>query len=135
MNTLGKILDKFDDYKFINSDTLKCLAIITMFIDHIGAGVLLFFVANGHYPLGMDFDQSAQLYHWIRHIGRQAFPIYCFLIVEGLEHTRSISKYLLNLGLFGIISEPAFDLALKVKKDVFSTDIISLLMQNQETKN
>ncbi len=132
MNTLEKIQDRLEDLKFINSDTLKCLAIITMFIDHIGAGILLYLIQNGYYPFGMDFEHSAALYHWIRHIGRQAFPIYCFLIVEGMEHTRSVSKYMINLGLFGLISEPVFDIAVKVKKDVFSTDIFWLYAQNQE---
>lgn len=129
--TAEKIHNKLDEYRFINSDTLKCIAILTMLIDHIAAGLLLYFIRNGNYLPGLDFNQSASVYHWMRHIGRQAFPIYCFLIVEGLAHTRSVVKYLVNLGIFGLLSEPFFDLALKVKISPFSTDIFGVMYANE----
>lgn len=80
----------------MNGLTLKLIAIITMLIDHATAVLV---------PEGT-------IYYWIgRSIGRLAFPIFCFLIVEGLLHTRDVKKYLIRLGAFAFISEVPFDLA------------------------
>lgn len=43
-------------------------------------------------------------------LGRIAFPIFVFFIVEGFFKTRSRKKYLLTLLGFGIISEVPFDM-------------------------
>lgn len=119
-------------YKRLTSGALKIIALITMFIDHIGAGVMLYAIKAGIYPFGLDFDGAANLYYTLRGIGRTAFPIYCFLLVEGFYHTRSRFKYASNLGLFGLISEAIFDAAFKVKTDVANPDIIQLLLENKD---
>ena len=43
-------------------------------------------------------------------LGRIAFPLFAFFIVEGYFKTRNRKKYLLNLLLFGVISEVPFDM-------------------------
>ncbi len=99
----------------INGFILKMIAIITMLIDHIGAVL---------FPYQMVF----------RYIGRIAFPIFVFLIVEGFFHTRNIHKYELRLLLFAAISEIPFDLAFNgavlefSSQNVFFTLFLGLLM-------
>ncbi len=75
---------------------LKLIAIITMLIDHTGAVLL---------------RSNAELYWPARTIGRIAFPIFVFMLVEGFHHTSNIRKYLTRLGIFALISEIPFDIA------------------------
>lgn len=76
----------------MNVFLLKSIALITMITDHYGA----------------IFHPNIILY---RIIGRLAFPIYAFLLVEGYTHTRNIKKYGIRLLLFAFISEIPFDFA------------------------
>lgn len=76
---------------------LKIIAILTMLIDHIGAVLI-------------NSETDPQLWLVLRSIGRLAFPIFCFLIVEGFYHTKNVKKYLIRLGAFALISEVPFDL-------------------------
>ena len=77
--------------KLLNNFTLKMIAILAMAIDHIGAVL---------------FPQ----YDIFRIVGRIAFPIFAFTLVEGFMHTKDIKKYMLRLGVLALISEVPFDL-------------------------
>ncbi|BBF41511.1 conserved membrane protein [Lachnospiraceae bacterium KM106-2] len=79
--------------KVLDSYKLKWIAIITMVIDHTGA--ILF---------------NDPKYAYLRLIGRLAFPIFCFLLVEGFYHTSNVYKYLGRLAIFAFISEVPFDM-------------------------
>lgn len=79
-------------YQRMDGTVLKLIACLSMFIDHLGA--VCFSGMMG-----------------FRIIGRLAFPIYCFLLVEGAVHTHDMKKYILRMGIFALISEFPFDLA------------------------
>lgn len=112
--------------KGLSGSTLKIIAMVTMLIDHIGAAVLARMIIAGNVKL---YD----MYHVLRLIGRIAFPIFCFLLVEGFVHTRSLGKYAARLCLFAVLSEIPFDLAFASKvlefehQNVFFTLAIGLL--------
>ena len=76
--------------KAFSQESLKILACITMLIDHVGATII------------PDMN--------LRIIGRLAFPIYCFLLVEGIRYTRNVKKYALRLLTGALLSEMPFDL-------------------------
>lgn len=99
--------------KGISQEGLKILACLTMLLDHIGA----VFVRG----------------YALRIIGRIAFPIYCFLLVEGVRHTKNPRRYGLRLGIGLLLSEIPFDLlffgALTLKyQSVMVTLVVGFLM-------
>lgn len=104
--------------KPLTGSALKWIAIVTMLIDHMGACLIEVFLINGYgtSPLAGMLTQE-QVMAWyafdmnLRLIGRIAFPLFCFLLVEGAVHTRNIGKYALRLGIFALVSEVPFDLA------------------------
>lgn len=94
-------------WKFLDSDTLKIIAIVTMLIDHVAFAVIApFFLFRTDVSLYWN-----RIYTVMRDIGRTAFPIFVFLLVEGFFHTHSRRKYMGRLVLFTALSEIPFDLA------------------------
>lgn len=77
---------------------LKIAAMLSMLCDHI-AFVLV------------PADRFTNCYYIMRIIGRIAFPLFCFMLVEGFIYTHSRKNYIIRLALFAVISEVPFDLA------------------------
>ncbi len=101
----------------LSGTALKRIACITMLIDHIGAscleaGILLPAITTGAAAYSsIPVSTLLVLDRVLRYIGRLAFPIFCFLLVEGFVHTHDVKRYVQRLLLFGCISEVPFDLA------------------------
>ncbi len=125
------LMKKDKPYQVLSAGTLKIIAIVTMFIDHFAAGVYANLYGEG-FLLRHGLDAHAvEIYTICRNIGRFAFPVFCFLLVEGFFYTKSRAKYLRNLVIFALVSEVPFDLCLKEKigfegQNVFFTLAIAL---------
>lgn len=132
--------------KGISGSTIKLIAIVSMLIDHIGAGILGRFVITSGYLNAAASDDLNVMMRWVmengtlyytysamRMIGRLGFPIFCFLLVEGFQKTHDVRKYAMRLGIFALISEIPFDLCFNGKilefsyQNVFFTLFLGLL--------
>ena len=94
-----------------NTGLLKILALVFMFLDHAGK---------------MCFPDIPEM----RILGRIAFPLYCWCLVVGAQHTRSFPKYLGRIALIGLISQPLYMVALHhpwSKFNIFLTLFVALL--------
>ncbi len=142
-------MDKAQGKTGVSGSTLKIIAVACMLIDHTAA-VLLghILVDNGIYSVAdFSFEYMQELIQassigWVyfayqvmrRIIGRMAFPIYCFLLIEGFEKTKNRLKYAGRLFVFALISEIPFDLAQNGEafypyyQNVFFTLFIGLVM-------
>lgn len=105
-------------FQILSGNALKIIAVITMLIDHTGVVLIENRILGGpfHYDFGAIWASQYLTKWWkvdkvLRGIGRLSFPIFCFLIVEGLVHTRDVKKYGGRLFIFALISEIPFDLA------------------------
>lgn len=96
--------------KGVDGFTLKLIAIITMFIDHTGAVLVERYLATLS-TTDPGYGGFNALDLLLRSIGRIAFPIFIFCLVQGFCHTRNKLKYFIRLVLFALIAEIPFNLA------------------------
>lgn len=96
----------------LSGSTIKIMAIAAMFIDHFAAVFLSRLIQSG---MAENVNPMLErIYIYMRSIGRIAFPLFVFLLIEGVLHTRSRLKYLGRMALFAVISEIPFDLAFNI---------------------
>ena len=92
------VQDVLSGKKGLSSTTIKIIAVITMFIDHL---------ATIFFPTGDTLLVS------IMHlVGRIAFVLFAFCIAEGFSHTSNRKKYALRLIVAAVLSEPVYNIAL-----------------------
>lgn len=123
--------------KGISGNVLKIIAVISMLIDHTAATILERTILQrpSWGPVThQNFDQYYNFYTVLRTVGRMAFPIYCFLLVEGFTYTKNRAKYAMRLFFFALLSEVPFDMAFQRSffdmsyNNVFFTLLIGLLV-------
>lgn len=127
----------------ISESALKYVILMTMFMDHFAAAILDKILVG----YGIEEAQSLEEIYVIfdnhsmaivisgvglllRIIGRLAFPLVCFTLVEGFLHTTNRKKYIFRMLGLAVISEIPYDLARKQQLFDFSTQntIITLLI-------
>ena len=99
-----------EKFRILSGSALKTLAMIIMLIDHT-ASFLLRYYPPANSVLFQIGNTNYSLYRIMRDIGRAAFPIFCFLLVEGFLHTHNCFKYGRNLLIFACISEIPWNFA------------------------
>lgn len=76
--------------RVFSQEAVKVTACLSMLLDHIGA---VFFPGS-----------------ILRIVGRISFPLFCFLLSEGVTYTRNPRKYGVRLAVAALVSEVPFDL-------------------------
>lgn len=82
-------------FGLFSSYDIRMVAIITMLLDHVG--LLL---------------SGTVFYDPLRMIGRIAFPLFCFLLVEGYIYTKDLHRYMLRLFVCAVVSQVPYSLFL-----------------------
>lgn len=111
----------------IDAGAMKRIAIIAMFIDHMTLSFLEVARDAGGTGIMYTFKGGETLDSIGRGIGRLAFPVFCFLIVEGFLYTRNRWQYLARLLMFAAISEVPFCLLVYPGSEKMHCDTIFTL--------
>ena len=95
-------VEKLKKIQVFTGAQLKYIAFISMLIDHVNNAIVTPLLNGSGFLLYLSNIFSI--------LGRIAFPIFVFFIVEGFFKTKDRRKYLLTLIFFGVISEVPFDM-------------------------
>ena len=95
---------KLDKLRIFSGAQLKYIAFLSMLADHVNKALI--------YPFLSGEGILQRISDAFDILGRIAFPLFAFFLVEGFFKTGNRKKYLASLLIFGIISEIPFDMAL-----------------------
>ena len=98
------IVKKSHRFNILSNFHLKLLAMFFMTLDHIG----LLLANNADYFGFVTNSPVLIMCDVFRILGRLSFPLFAFLLVEGLRHTHSIKKYFLRLGIMASLITIAY---------------------------
>lgn len=113
INTTNNTTAKSAKNEVLSANVLKIIACIIMLIDHLDYGLLHTYLKQNNFTLEPNtFSQLNSIYKGLDGLGRLAFPIFCFFLVEGFTHTGNKVKYAVRLFIFALVSEVPFDLGL-----------------------
>lgn len=96
---------------------LKWIACITMVIDHVA----MFFQHQCKIP--------PETYMTMKYIGRTAYPLFAYLLVESFHHTKSKGKHLFRIGILALVSEIPYDF-INISRMPVEGEILNLNYQN-----
>lgn len=84
-------------FQFFDGFSLKVLALVLMFLDHLGAFMSMYLTPVEGTPLFI----AAMV---LRALGRLAFPLFAFFVAEGMRKTHDRGNYLLRFAiLFAVV--------------------------------
>lgn len=118
----------------LSGSSIKLIGMITMIVGMAATAILdRILLKNGMADIANDADAYSAFMetngtmfvtdYILQLIGGLAFPLFCFLLVEGFLHTSSLKKYAVGLGIVALVSEIPFDL-------VYSGAVLNPYRQN-----
>ena len=96
----------------MNRNQLKIIAVTAMVLDHVAVMFLI---------------EGSTLWLILRTVGRLTAPIMCFFLSEGFRYTSSVRKYAWRLGIFALLSQIPYALALRDQTSWWNPNVIYTL--------
>lgn len=110
--------ERISHIQFLTGNSLKVIAVLSMVVDHLCKIIFQWLLSN-HWGVMVDngqmsWEQFQKIDNFIRFdlqsIGTIAFPLFCFLLAEGFQHTKNKKRYVGLMFIFALISEIPFDI-------------------------
>lgn len=117
-HSIQRLDSKMTRIQCLTGNSLKIIAVLAMVIDHTCKIILQWMLSNYWGAMvdsgTMAWEEFQQIDYFIRFdlqsIGTIAFPLFCFLLAEGFQHTHSRKRYVGLMLAFALISELPFDI-------------------------
>lgn len=117
--------------KGFSQEGLKLIACLTMLIDHVAYEIIYPVYAGLSAVSAVDppaVKLIYQMYLLCRSIGRISFPIFAFLLVEGIHHTHDPKKYAKRLAIGALLAEIPYNLMVADRIDWGKQSVMATLL-------